>query len=304
MTRYPDFFIAGAPKCGTTSLYSYLREHPDIFMPAVKEPHYFAQELSDLHVSCRSEAAYLGLFKHAADNAVWGEASIMYLFSGQAIEKAQKANPSAKFIILARNPVDMFFSLHAQSLKKMQEDIIDPEAAWNAQSARKAGKRIPNTNAQIEHLYYYDICALGTQIETLCKKVPESQRLLVLLDDLDTDPKGVYARILAFLGVPDDGRMDFPVKNKKQALRSKNLEMFISNPPALLNPLRKPLHALGIRPLSYLNALNKRKAPPAHIPAEFYARLENEFRSEIIKLQDIFQRDLSHWYRTPHVKAA
>lgn len=304
MTRYPDFFIAGAPKCGTTSLYSYLRGHPDILMPAVKEPHYFAQELSDLHVSCRSEAAYLGLFKDAADNAVWGEASVMYLFSGQAIEKALQANQSAKFIILARNPVDMFFSLHAQSLKKMQEDITDPEEAWNAQSDRKTGKRIPETNMQVEHLYYYDICTLGTQIEHMVKIVPQNQRLLILLDDLEADPKGVYARVLAFLGVPDDGRTDFPVKNPKRALRSKSLEKFIARPPAFLNPLRKPLHALGIRPLSYLNALNKSKAPPANISAEFYARLENEFHSEIVKLESIFQRDLSHWYRTPHAKAA
>ena len=78
--RKPDVFIVGAPKCGTTSMYHYLRQHPDVFMPPKKEPHSFASDL-DAPYFVRAEQEYLALFEEGAWAKRVGEASTWYLYS-------------------------------------------------------------------------------------------------------------------------------------------------------------------------------------------------------------------------------
>ena len=97
LTKKPDFFIVGAPKCGTTSFYHYLRQHPQIFMPDNKEPHYFGSDLkkrSDEFI--KTEEEYLSLFKDADPSQMTGEASTFYLYSKVAQEEIKSFSPHAK----------------------------------------------------------------------------------------------------------------------------------------------------------------------------------------------------------------
>ena len=111
-TKKPGFFIVGAPKCGTTSFYHYLRQHPQIFMPDNKEPHYFGSDLkkrSDEFI--KTEEEYLSLFKDADSSQMAGEASTFYLYSKAAQKEIKGFNPHAKIIIMLRNPIDFLHSL-------------------------------------------------------------------------------------------------------------------------------------------------------------------------------------------------
>src|SRR5919106_4688265 len=111
-TRFPDFFIVGAPKCGTTSLASYLDAHPQIFMSPVKEPKYFFFDAPELRVIDRLES-YQRLFARAEPDQLCGEASTAYLFSKAAVPAILEANPAAKIIAMVRNPLEMVVSYHS-----------------------------------------------------------------------------------------------------------------------------------------------------------------------------------------------
>src|SRR5579871_6132354 len=82
--RKPDFFIVGAAKCGTTTLYAHLKGHPEVFMPDLKEPDFFGDDLFQL---TGDERSYLDLFAAAGPDVLAGEASALYLYSEVAAEK-------------------------------------------------------------------------------------------------------------------------------------------------------------------------------------------------------------------------
>ena len=110
-----DFFIVGAPKAGTTSLYHYLSEHPQIEMSSQKEPDYFSDK------AINEQGMYYGknrvntLDKYESlfvqkESVVYGEASVSYLFYENVPEDIKKYNPNAKIIIMLRNPIERAFS--------------------------------------------------------------------------------------------------------------------------------------------------------------------------------------------------
>ena len=92
----PNLFIAGAPKCGTTALHTYLGQHPQIFMAKVKENNHFATDLLPLTDPYRSEARYSAMFKHAGSKKIVGESSVYYMLSKMAAQNIYRFNPDAK----------------------------------------------------------------------------------------------------------------------------------------------------------------------------------------------------------------
>jgi len=119
---WPNFFIVGAPKAGTTSLYEYLKKIPGVYMSSVKEPNYFS-EVPSGGFKIENEKDYLDLFKDVKDEKVIGEASTTYLSSSQTANRIYKTIPNAKIIIILRDPVEQFFSGHlmleSQGLQKL-----------------------------------------------------------------------------------------------------------------------------------------------------------------------------------------
>ncbi len=125
----PNLFIVGAPKCGTTAWYDYLRGHPDIFFPDVKEPSHFLTDFSAWpQVSDRAE--YLRLFDESGDGRIIGEASPHYLYSDEAALNIREFNPDAKIIILVRDRADYLQSLYNEHLFNGVETIKDFRVAW------------------------------------------------------------------------------------------------------------------------------------------------------------------------------
>ncbi len=111
--RSPNFLIVGAPKSGTTSMYAYLKAHPEVYMSPVKEPCYF----SDDPFGISEHADYLELFKDAGSVPVVGEASTTYLSDPAAAERIHRNLGSAKILIILRNPMRMIWSLWRHNRK-------------------------------------------------------------------------------------------------------------------------------------------------------------------------------------------
>jgi sulfotransferase family protein len=107
---WPNLFIVGAPRAGTTSLWHYLRQHPDIFMPLFKEPYFFAGVKPPFARVIEDERTYLRLFARGAGARLRGEASPWYLADPVAPTRIKQATMGAKIIIILREPVARAYS--------------------------------------------------------------------------------------------------------------------------------------------------------------------------------------------------
>jgi len=113
MEKWPNFFIVGAPRSGTTSLYEYLKCVPEVFMSPVKEPNYFNPRVDDnlfLSKPIRDKKKYLDLFKNVKDEKVIGEASPTYLWDPKTPKLINDVVPHARIIISLRDPIERAFS--------------------------------------------------------------------------------------------------------------------------------------------------------------------------------------------------
>lgn len=298
--RIPDFFIIGAPKCGTTALSEYLGQHPNICFSHVKEPHFFSDDIPSYKID-RTLADYIRRnFSHfdARRHRAIGEGSVFYYFSDVAVPNILNANPSAKFVYAVRNPVDMVYSLYSQYCYSYMEDIGNFEDAWGAQEQRAAGRNIPRQCYEPRFLQYRRMGLLGQRLKRLKSIIPAKQLLVFALDDLAKSPSKVYEDVLAFLDVPSDGRSTFPIVNENKVRRNKALGyLSISVPRWLHNAVRDVKHAAGISHVP-LNILAKVSEKPAKRPAlreGFRKHLIAEFEPDVCLLEEQLGRRFTHW---------
>ena len=110
-TRWPDTFVIGAPRCGTSAMHAYLGQHPQVYMSSRKEPLFFAPDLRGLPGDRIGDThAYLALFEDATDQRRVGEASPYYLYSAHASDAIRRQCPDPRIIVMLRNPADMMYS--------------------------------------------------------------------------------------------------------------------------------------------------------------------------------------------------
>jgi len=291
--KLPDFFLAGAPKSGTTALSEYLREHPGVFFSNPKELNYFCEDFAE-HRFIRTRADYEKQFMAAAPEQRVGEGSVVYLYSRVALANIRAFNPDAQIIIMLRNPLDMIPALHQQFLAALYEDEPSFERAWSLQEERAQGRHIPRLCREPELLAYRRIGLLGEQVERLWRVFPREQTLLILFDDFIADTAATYRQVLDFLGLEDDGRNEFPVVNEAHALRTGLAGRVVrSAPPALRNlitrmryhPVTRALPALADRWL-------KQPQPRTELSGAFREGLKAAFREDVELLGQLLERDL------------
>jgi len=294
---HPTFFIVGAPKSGTSALDQYLRDHPDAFL-CRKEPHYFASDFLDRGVDTPDGYADLYTGCPAGARAV-GESSVWYLYSRDAVPNILHHLPEARIIAMLRNPVDLVHSKHAQMVYNCEEDVPDFEAAWRLEGERKQGRRLPPEVPNPSFLYYSELGRLGEQVERLVQTVPAGQLKLIVFEDFCADTGEVYRETLDFLGLPQDGRVDFPRINPNTVHRNAAVGRLLHKPPGLLYRAVKGIErGLGLRQLPGIDLVRRwntqaRKRPS--LSADFRAEVVAHYRPEVERLEAIIGRDLSAW---------
>jgi hypothetical protein len=300
LTPRPNFFIVGAPKCGTTALYEYLHPHPNIFMPKVKEPHFFASDLGS-YPAIKTMEDYTRLFAETKDEHMRvGEASVYYLRSSTAIRNIHEYNPDARIIAMFRNPVDMVHSLHSQLLYWSYETESDFETAWRLQERRSQGMDLPPSCPEPQLLQYKEIGEFGTQTERLLSLFPRAQVKLILYDDFAASPRCIYDEVIDFLDLPHDHRAEFPRINENKSARLTLVRDFMrAPPPGVRKAFRWLKQAVGAqgptalrKGLIDLNTVKERRPP---LSPEFRAELAQTFRDEVSLLSRLWDRDLSGW---------
>lgn len=300
MASIPNFFIVGAPKCGTTALHRYLSPHPNIFLSRLKEPHYFAKDLGT-YPAVKTLEQYQALFAdRRPEHTCVGEASVYYLRSTVAVQNIRDYNPDARLVAMLRNPVEMVYSLHSQLLYWGEESEPDFETAWRLQPRRREGHDLPPRSREPSLVQYGAIGRLGSQVERMLAIFPREQVHLIVYDDFAASPQASYDAVLRFLDVPHDGRNRFPRVNDNKRARLGWLGHLIRKPPpGLRRTYRRFKRTIGAgafdavkREIVTRNTVKERRSP---LSPEFRAELVEEFRGEVALLSRLLDRDLSHW---------
>lgn len=296
--RPPDVVIAGAPKCGTTSLYRYLKEHPNILASPIKEPNFFCFDSPQLRV-VNQWSDYEGLFRGTEKARLRLEASTAYLLSPTAIPAILENNPRTKIIVALRNPIDMIVSYHAQKVYAFEEDELDFHQAWQLSEFRARGERVPAQCRAATYLDYRSVAQLGEQIARIVRHVPADQLYILFFDELSHDAARVYSKLLDFLGLPSDCREEFAVANPRKIHAWPALSRIIVKPPPLMQDAKRVARAAFPR-LSkgagrFVHRLLQKPLPRTAVAPELRRQLASELRSDIEKLASLLNRDLSEW---------
>lgn len=195
---WPNVFIVGAAKAGTTSLYAYLKQHPQVFMSPVKEPHFFSKvqpqkEQSHIVKSITNESKYLSLFRDAGGFKAIGEASPSYLWSTQAPYRIREKVPNARIIVILRDPVDRAYSHYLMDVRGGYQKLPFYEAI--RQDYDKAQK-----GWGVSHLYV-ELGLYHEQLRRYLGVFPPSQLLVLMFQDLRTDCGGLLLNVARFLNI-------------------------------------------------------------------------------------------------------
>lgn len=295
--RIPDFFIVGAPKCGTTALQEYLCRHPDIFLPEEKELYFFGNDLTFL-TKRRTVHQYLNLYDNAA-SLKKGDATATNLVSEEAAEEIYAFNPEAKIIIMLRNPVDMIESLHSEAVYNLNEPERNFKKALALEPGRKAGKNLPaKLTCPVQSLLYRHIATFSPQVQRYFNVFEKKQVLVILYDELKADSEAVYKKALNHLGLTFFPLPAYKKINPNKINRSESLKNLLKFMPGGLKttsriiipykPLRKKLYHELIK-------LNTRFVKRQSMPVKLRQELMEFFRDDIAKLEKLIEKDLSNW---------
>lgn len=298
MTRWPDFIVAGSPKCGTTALHTYLGEQPGVFVPVEKEPHYFS---SDIRLRKQtSREGYLALFESSSANALLGEVSVWYLYSKVAALDIRESCGPIKIVAMLRNPIEAIASLHAQLVYEGDETETDLRAAL---AANRVGRPAPPSSWKgSECLDYVRVYDYVPQLERFFDVFGRERVHLVLFDDWRSDTEAAFGGICRFLGVEPSGEIEFKTVNPNTTVRSPGLRDWsrahnsslrrfaraLFPGEALRHRVRRPLARLLKR--SYT-----REEPRPDMAEELRVELVQTLGPGVGELSELLDRDLTHW---------
>lgn len=287
---WPTFFVLGSPKAGTTSLYEYLRQHPQVFMSEIKEPGFLRCHPDVVagvgsarkRVLVRTREEYLALFEGAREDQVTGEATPHYLASNAALENIARWAPAARFLAVLRDPAARAFSAYMANVAQGRESR--PLGAVLAEG----GLDVPLVRSG-----YY-----ARWIRRWWDRFGPDRLHILLLDDLKAEPARTLEGVFSHLGV----RTDLPIDTSRQhnasgaprhawvaraldALRRSSLRARVER----LSP------GLARRGRSVAGMLTRRNLQRVELEPDTRRFLVEHFEPHTRELEQMLGRDLSAW---------
>ncbi len=291
-TVLPNVFVIGAAKSGTTSLVAKLAQHPDVFVPATKEPFYFS--FPDVKPSWTGPGDpnempvykwndYLALYASAASKRVRIDGSTSYLYDEKVPARVAAAVPDAKIIVMLRHPIDRAYSAFLHIRRRTTEESVDFSAALEKEDERiKAG---------YEHLWHYRAMSrYSAQLKRWFGVIAPEQIKVCLYDDLVDQPDKLFAEICLWLGL-DAGLL--LTKETRENVSSVPRNVALKR--LLLSENVIKTAVARILPQSWRKAVWKLNTHKPGCPVALRERLTCEFADDICQVQALIARDLSHW---------
>lgn len=298
----PTFLVLGVAKAGTTSLYQYLRQHPQIYMSPKKEPHFFAFGEAPLPAFTGpgstdvQQRVVTTLADYQAHFAAWrsevagGEVSTSN-FMARACTRIQQYVPHARLILLLRQPAARAYSQFLHGRRIGWEPFRDFAQALAAEPIRIQQGWLPA-------LCYASPGFYAPTLQQYLTSFPREQLRIYLYEEWQAQPLRLLQDLFHFIGVDDHFTPDITVRYNTAAIpRSRRLVQFLRSP-HYLKSLLKPLIAPKLRQrlMHGLSTYTYTKPPP--LDPTVHAWLTARYHADILQVQELLQRDLSHWLST------
>ncbi|MEM9543611.1 MAG: sulfotransferase [Cyanobacteria bacterium P01_E01_bin.42] len=298
----PNFLIIGVPKSGTTSLYHYLTQHPQIYMSPVKEPNFLAfvgkhpefcgPKGKDIWINNQSIVdfqKYQALFDKVDGEKAIGEASILYLYLPETPKHIQHYLPDVKLIAILRHPVDRAFSHYVHLRRTGEEWLTDFTLALDEEEKRWNRGWAPAWCYQKLGLY-------SPQLERYLQIFPRDRIRVYLYDDWLNQPLNVLNDLFTFLEVDSEFQPRMSIRHNQTSVVWKNntLRNFLIDQNSFRSAVSKIIPDRIRKPIAEI-LLRKNKVKPPQLNSEVRKQLIPRFQEDILKLQDLIDRDLSHW---------
>lgn len=298
---FPDTYIVGAPKAGTTSLANWLSQRDEVHVCVPKEPFYWAFDYPRLseHYGFADRDTYLGLFDHddadASRRTV--DASTVYLYSDRAVPEILRARPDARFVVCLRNPVDLVISYHRTQVVALNEPESSFDRAWRRSVTGVGDSGDPLDDKLLD---YPRVGRLGAALRCISELVPESQLHPVVFDDVAANPADVWRQLTSFLDLPADPAPTFRAHNTSEKMfRSRAVRHLLHRPPPVLaEPVRRARQwareSDNVVVTRAKRLLWRREERPS-VDAGLRSELKEFFREDVRALSTLIDRDLSRW---------
>jgi sulfotransferase family protein len=288
----PNFLIIGAMKSGTTALYYYLEQHPQIYMSPVKEPNYFCsgEQENSVGNSATRIGDYQDLFKDVSGEKAIGEASHCYLYEPEAAARIQDYIPDAKLIAVLRNPVDRAYSHFLHMVRNGREPLTDFAQALREEET--GGYQNRNLQDYVGRGRYYD------QLKRYFNTFSRDQIKVYLYEDLSNAPVDILQDAFRFLGVDDSFVPDVSLRRNVSGYpKHKTVDKLLTKPSPIKDALKIYLPArLRWRLSKAFDDLKTRNiVEPPPVQSEVRRQLIRVYREDILKVQELIHRDLSVW---------
>jgi hypothetical protein len=309
--KLPNFFIVGAAKSGTTSLYEYLKLHPEVYMAPIKETHHFSTDIdntkfrpnyarslnkdlskfleSDMeggifHAFVKEWNAYSQLFRKVNGEKAIGEVTNSYLYSHEAAKNIIKKFPQAKIVMMLRNPVDRAFSHYLMDLRIGYETEDFMTALKKDMARNPKGWGISNL--------YVEVGMYCEQVKRYIETFPESQRRIYIFDDFVKNTEATMKDLFRFVGVSERTDIDFSKKYNPSFIPKNKIIVKLNNMKQAKDWL-KSLLPKSVKS-KFKNTFYTDKDLPKIKPEE-RKFLQDIFRDDVMKLSELVKRDLSYW---------
>jgi hypothetical protein len=294
----PNFLIIGAQKAGTSAIYAYLSQHPQVFASEIKEPAFFAFERVEvsfagpddapaLRYTVRDLERYRELFRKVGDKPRAGEASTIYMYAPQAAERIRHYIPNAKLIAVLRDPVDRAYSAYRHLVRDGRE-TLSFEEGLAAEPSRTAANWHPIFHYKQRGFY-------GDQLRRFFELFSREQIAVYTYDEFKAAPGALLKSMFVFLDIDPDFQPDMSVRYNVSGIpRSRFLHALIGRPSRAKDLAKRLLPAGAMRLHAALMSRNIEVSEPK-IARETDRALREEYREDIVQLESLIGRDLSAW---------
>jgi hypothetical protein len=303
--RLPDFFIVGHQKCGTTAMFEMLRQHPQIYLPAVKEPWFFAEELHERtpprpEGTPRTLEEYAGFFADANGAQRAGEASAQYLWSQTAARRIAEVRPDAQIIAILREPADYLRSLHLQFVQTNIELESDFSRALALEPRRSKGHDVPRHTYWPRMLLYSEHVRYVEQLRRYHDHFARRNVKVLIYDDFRADNAQIVRSVLRFLDVDDSVPVRPVQANPTVRPRSQRLNELVHSVGVGRGPMSRAVKESikAVTPAgprrSAFHAVRRNLVfgSPQPPDDQLMTELRIRFKGEVVALSEYLDRDL------------
>lgn len=298
--KMPNFLILGAGKSGTTALYRYLEQHPQVYMSPEKEPNFFALEGEKVDFkdpeaenrinnwSVTDIESYRALFREVSSETAIGEASPMYLYSPKAPGRIQHYVRDAKLMVLLRDPVERAHSAFVHMLREGIEPLDDFSQALGQEETR--------IEANWSWIWHYKKMGFyHEQLRRYFDIFDREQIHVYLYEDFSADPLNVLRDVFRFLGVDEGYAPNVSTKyNAGGVPKNKLLHSFLARSNMIKEPF-KPLVPVRLRKRLVAELRNRNLRELPRTSPEVRSWLIESYKEDVLELQELIRRDLSKW---------